>query len=1283
MSAVIPDSPFLRRFDALWLRIRRVRLGQTVAWAGLLAVCGLALLVAADYAWELPRSVRLAGLGVVGVGLLVSLFAGWFRFRKLGTRPRTAAEIEQAFPRLGQAVRTVVQFGQATVDDVRRAGIREALVVALESDTHQRSRPMYLDSVVPTKPLWFAVGLAMAAVAALGLGSLASWEWRTALQRAFLVEVPYVTLAVTPGDVKVDLGAPVALELQVSGRFDRELRLQTRAADDPTAEWADRTFDPGEGRRAGPRSLAFSAAIEGVKRPLEYRGVFGALIGPTHRIDVRYPLELAGVAIQLTPPEYTNHPPAETRDPSFTAVEGTAAKFTLTFDQPPSAVSLLITDLSTRAADEPPATPETLPLVIEGLTATGAYHLTHDLKYTIVAETPEGQRLRENTHRIRVRADQEPEVYFEAPVDPAEVHSLAEMLMRIRVRDDFGMSRAGIVFEVNNEEEYPLLTHEFPVTREQLTAAGMSSPETQAALEKALPLEFFELEQTDSVAYYAYVEDNHPGQPHRAVTDLRFIDIRPFRTRFSVRDDMPGDGNNQGPDVATLNELISRQRFNLNRAMNLSRAAERNETIELNRIDAVVTSETEIALATRELADFLSGLMIDALVDEIQLLLQAEAHMLAAADSLSAAKYETAVLQMRDALKELILGRDQLRQEIQKNPRRFRALQAADRRMAQKLRRPKTDKQEAEEVVRRLRQLATEQQQIPRQMALLTGGGTPPEEPDPNALPAENPAPMPSDATSTNPPAGSGDPTATPSTPPAEPTDTPGPAGEPTEPPMPTEGADQPPSMPPKDGSQGTPSEPSATDEGGEETTARMTREELLNRQIDNTLEAREIETALGKLKNITDLATKRMEGARMAVEAAAAAMERGDSAELASRSEQATAELRELAQQVDALVKEEAAERINAAQQLARQLAEQQQALAMAAGQAAQPSDMPQEGMGRAQPQGQGQATEPMPDAETNRAEGRSGDADQTAERPQGSGTQPTDEATTPQDGAGNSTAPKPTEQRPGDGAGEADEPREADQPGGGDPTEALAEQAERNAATAKTIVDVLNSILSSTDPADRETIARVETLMREQGIGETVGRMEALPEELREGKFGGAQATAADSAERWEATANRLATTFRELSAPRMEELLEIDRRLAELRDLLQQAESERELVKWQVRVGELVQDLKELKVGGAARDELEQMLRDAGWSEDVEDFRLNAAGAYVDSDGVPATGIVIDLTERTTALSREIQTYIQELIMADLPLDGADAIPPEFQKLVERYYEVLAKERRPRGR
>ncbi len=95
----------------------------------------------------------------------------------------------------------------------------------------------------------------------------------------------------------------------------------------------------------------------------------------------------------------------------------------------------------------------------------------------------------------------------------------------------------------------------------------------------------------------------------------------------------------------------------------------------------------------------------------MELFFQAEAAMLAAVDSLSVGKWENATLQMRDALKALIEARNLISLFILKNPTpaQLAELRWVDRLMAQKIRRPKTDKEEARELIRRLEALISEE----------------------------------------------------------------------------------------------------------------------------------------------------------------------------------------------------------------------------------------------------------------------------------------------------------------------------------------------------------------------------------------------------------------------------------------------------------------------------------------------------------------------------------------------------------------------------------------------
>ena len=50
---------------------------------------------------------------------------------------------------------------------------------------------------------------------------------------------------------------------------------------------------------------------------------------------------------------------------------------------------------------------------------------------------------------------------FEQPEEALEVHAVAEVLNRVRVGDDFGLTKAGIVFQFNNGDEQTLILKDF------------------------------------------------------------------------------------------------------------------------------------------------------------------------------------------------------------------------------------------------------------------------------------------------------------------------------------------------------------------------------------------------------------------------------------------------------------------------------------------------------------------------------------------------------------------------------------------------------------------------------------------------------------------------------------------------------------------------------------------------------------------------------------------------------------------------------------------------------
>ena len=162
-------------------------------------------------------------------------------------------------------------------------------------------------------------------------------------------------------------------------------------------------------------------------------------------------------------------------------------------------------------------------------------------------------------------------------------------------------------------------------------------------------------------------EDNRPGAPHRATTELRFIDIRPFQRVYKLIDVPEGEGGGPRREIIFLDEVIARQRFNLNQTMRLESRSK--VKLDLAQVEKVAAFENKLASQTHDLADFLAGLGVDGTA----ILGQAEEAMLSAVDSLNGAKFATAIGQERDALRYLMEARNTVQIALTKQSKAVRA----------------------------------------------------------------------------------------------------------------------------------------------------------------------------------------------------------------------------------------------------------------------------------------------------------------------------------------------------------------------------------------------------------------------------------------------------------------------------------------------------------------------------------------------------------------------------------------------------------------------------------
>ncbi|APW59167.1 hypothetical protein [Paludisphaera borealis] len=696
MSLTINDptaAPFLERFEDLRASLRRSQIGLGLGLSALVAGTCLIALTAADFWFEWTGAARTAGLACAVLITLATVVRRVIAPARWWSRPRTAAEIERRFPQLGQRIRTVIQYGRLDDDAIADAGVAPGLVEALGEEIEGHIQPLSLNRVVPREKVWLVAAASVVPVAVLLVAAAAAPEWRTALKRALLGNAVYTSLAILPGDTRIEQGESVDFTVELKGRPRRHVTLRTRPANRPTDPWTTTPMHPSDRSSAKGGAVPRVATVDAIQEPLVYWVDAGPESSSTYEIDVRYPLAVQTLEIGLNAPAYTRLAPSIAKGGDLQAIAGTIATFRLSFDAAPAEASLVFTDPSIRPKKgDPEPKPLVLPLRAESGTYVASTTLAKSGHYRIEARTADGRAVAKNRYRIDVHEDRAPRVSFDEPNEALEVHPVAEVRNRIRLSDDFGLSRAGIVVRMNDGEERTLLLKEFATgSADALTAT--------ATLEEMLMLETFKATSTDSIVYYAFAEDNHPDGARRTETDLRFLDIRPFKREYQFSEG--GGGGGGDGESTSLDELIARQRFNLSRASRHARRRPNDRTPAEDPIRIATFEETLVGLV-REFTEGLEGVV----GERIEPLHQAEEAMLASVETLDRGRTEEASTRMTEALHHLIEVRRTFRLVIGGGGGRAGAARAFDRRMNQKLRPPRSKSAEADSIALELEQLA-------------------------------------------------------------------------------------------------------------------------------------------------------------------------------------------------------------------------------------------------------------------------------------------------------------------------------------------------------------------------------------------------------------------------------------------------------------------------------------------------------------------------------------------------------------------------------------------------
>ena len=499
-----------------------------VVAAGLLA---LALVAAFDMLVPLPRMVRTVIALVGATGIATFIFAAIQKVKARHTEKSAAQAMEAAHPEIGQRIRTALEILQRGVP--ANAGSDEQVFAkAVIAESKESLRKHSWRSLIPVRQL---AAWAVAAIAVAGTIFAAAKQWpdfRLGLARIASPTTAgtYTEVGWTAAPRMFDDRHPPRLELRVDRRL-AEPKLFVR---EQGGEWVKTEMTP------LPDGRTWDIVITGRSRDFEAYATAGDAQTATHSIAFTPIPKLVATQTTLNFPDYIGLPSETRKVGDVTALEGTKVRWDLTFNIPPKNVTWSIGAEQTR-------------LATNGTTASTEWTATPGRTQAIVSVNDDaGETIEAWKFVVEGFADAMPTVELLEPVKDQEATNIAELPVRIRAKDDYGVAEVGLVLEAAGAREW--VTEKVIDSRDQRSVSEIAT----AMLEK-VPLTL-----RDNVRLYAYALDHKPRGGPRAVSPLRAIDIKQFKMRWIMQESAGGGGGANIPDLGEklmkLGEVITKQR---------------------------------------------------------------------------------------------------------------------------------------------------------------------------------------------------------------------------------------------------------------------------------------------------------------------------------------------------------------------------------------------------------------------------------------------------------------------------------------------------------------------------------------------------------------------------------------------------------------------------------------------------------------------------------------------------------------------------------------------------
>ena len=571
-----PSSPVLAPLASLASARRRHARGIAIAGVIAAVVAVVGVVAALDVWMEWKSPIRSSLVAIIATVSLV-LLAKRLRLAKRHDSMEAARVIEQAHPEIGQKLRTALEIAaRPAATDTDGAYFTDRLM----RETGKELTQAPWSKLVPSRELWGRRALVMAAFAAVALLALMWGDYRHALKR---VLQPYRDLTYTTVEWKslpkgFDERHPPRLEFTVNGRNAQpQLLVRQNGKDWKPVELTRRE----DGR-------TWDVVFTGKTADLEVKVVAGDAKVDEKTVAYRPLPKLLESKAVIAYPEYTGLENETVAGGDIRTVEGSTATWDFTFNVRPDRITWSI------GGDSP---------VELSAKEDATYSISSQIKVgkvqgELAIYHADGERLDAWRFEIEGVADKLPVVEIVEPTKDLELIATAQMPIRIRAKDDFGVAEIGLILDAAGERRWIVETVIDAKNQKQVSEIAQ------------MMLDQIPLKITDNVRIHAYALDHKPRGGPRAVSPLRSVDIKQFQMRWFFANGEGGEEEEEQPDseavsdaLMKLDQIIGSQRGILSDVFQTKESFRSNLTPEaLSKTADQATREQELASDTQRTA---------------------------------------------------------------------------------------------------------------------------------------------------------------------------------------------------------------------------------------------------------------------------------------------------------------------------------------------------------------------------------------------------------------------------------------------------------------------------------------------------------------------------------------------------------------------------------------------------------------------------------------------------------------------------------------------------------